>query len=112
MADVDTLLAAREVTHGRFEDNADAFDRLLAACPLEGFDPRERYAISALYFKIARLYSGRMERQHWEDVAGYGAKMVELIEAAESIPETIRATPQASGIASYDGRVIIQGTLR
>lgn len=75
-----SLTDAREATHGRFEDNSEAFDRLLAALPLEGYDPRARYAVAGIYFKLARLYSGRLERQHVEDIEGYAAKLLELID--------------------------------
>lgn len=81
MSDVAALLEERETTHGPFSSNAVAFDRLLNALPLEGFDPRERYAVAAIYFKLARLYSGKMDRQHWEDVEGYARKMLELIDS-------------------------------
>lgn len=83
MPDVETLLATREVTHGPFSSNAVAFDRLLNACPLEGFDPRARYAIAGIYFKLARLYSGKLVREHVEDIEGYAAKLLELIDTAE-----------------------------
>lgn len=77
---VDTLIEQRETTHGPFSSNAVAFDRLLNALPLDGFDPRARYAIAGIYFKLARLYSGKLVREHVEDIEGYARKLLELID--------------------------------
>lgn len=79
---VESLLSDRETTHGPFESNAVAFDRLLAALPLEGYDPRERCAVAMIYMKLARIHTGRgMQRQHWEDVEGYARLVCEMIDA-------------------------------
>lgn len=84
---VNELLQTREATHGPFSSNAVAFDRLLAACPLEGFDPRERCAVAMIYMKLARIYTGRrMSREHWEDVEGYARLVVELIDSTPGHP--------------------------
>jgi hypothetical protein len=80
VSDVSALIEERETTHGPFSSNAVAFDRLLKALPLDGFDPRERCAVAMIYMKLARLYSGKMRREHWEDIEGYARLVVELID--------------------------------
>lgn len=75
------LTAARELTHGRFADNSENFKRLVRAIPFECYDERAWYAIAGIYSKLARLAStGRLEKEHVEDVGGYAAKLMELIE--------------------------------
>lgn len=75
------LIDAREVTHGRFEDNSEAFARLNDALPIHSYDPEVQYAVAALYLKLARIHSGQaMQRQHWEDIEGYGRCVCEMID--------------------------------
>jgi hypothetical protein len=102
MSDVSSLLTARERTHGAFSSNADAFDRLLTACPLEGFDPKERCAVAMIYMKLARLHTGQMRAEHWEDIAGYASLMLDVV--AEQPKRQV-------DIGNYSGSPI-QGTLR
>lgn len=80
------LLDSRERTHGPFSSNAAAFDRLLHALPLDGFDPRERCAVAMVYMKLTRLHTGQMRREHWEDLEGYARLMVELIDSTPGHP--------------------------
>jgi hypothetical protein len=76
----DALIEERAKTHGMFADNSRIFSDLIAACSLENFDPKEQYAVAAIYLKLARLASGQMAREHWEDIEGYARLMVRIID--------------------------------
>lgn len=75
------LLVDRQSTHGSFEENArvsQALKQLLRATNGWGnLTDVERESMDMIALKFSRILSGRsMEKQHWEDVVGYG-KLVE-----------------------------------
>lgn len=75
------LLTTRQTTHGSFQDNAilsQSLKSFMRASPgWAKLTDIEREAIDMISLKFSRILSGKsMERQHWEDVAGY-AKLVE-----------------------------------
>ena len=77
----DPLLTTRQTTHGSFQDNAilsQSLKSFMRASPgWAKLTDIEREAIDMISLKFSRILSGKsMERQHWEDVAGY-AKLVE-----------------------------------
>jgi hypothetical protein len=75
------LLTTRQSTHGDFAENA-LVSQMLKRCfrASTGWDRLtdvEREAMDMIALKFSRILSGKsMERQHWEDVVGYG-KLVE-----------------------------------
>lgn len=77
------ILQIREVTHGSFEDNArmsQSLKLLMRASPgwIRLCDV-EREAMDMIAVKFSRILSGKsLEKQHWEDVVGYG-QLVEKI---------------------------------
>jgi hypothetical protein len=71
MSKTAALLEKREETHGPFSKNVVAFDRLLNALPLEGFDPKERCAVAMIYMKLARLHTGQMRTEQRVDIGCY-----------------------------------------
>ena len=77
-----SLLEAREITHGAFEDNAIISQMLknsFRATPgWARLADVEREAMDMIACKFGRILSGKsMERQHWEDVAGYSTLVTE-----------------------------------
>lgn len=77
----DPLLITRQQTHGDFALNAAISQRLKAffreADGWRNLSEIERESLDMIALKFSRILSGRsMEKQHWEDVAGY-AKLVE-----------------------------------
>lgn len=73
----EALLDQRQDTHGDFSDNArvsQAIKRILRGEPgWELLCDIEREALDMIALKISRILSGKsLERQHWEDVVGYG----------------------------------------
>lgn len=71
------LLVTRESTHGSFADNA-AVSQMLkrvlrSSAGWERLTDIEREAMDMICLKFSRILSGKSrERQHWEDVVGYG----------------------------------------
>jgi hypothetical protein len=79
--DRDPLLATRQSTHGSFQDNAilsQLLKKVIRTAPgWERLTDVEREAMDMICLKFSRVLSGKSrERQHWEDIVGYG-KLVE-----------------------------------
>ena len=77
----DPLLVTRQSTHGDFAENARISQIIKEAYRSspgwEKLTDVERESMDMIALKFSRVLSGKsMERQHWEDVAGY-AKLVE-----------------------------------
>ena len=73
----EVLLSTRENTHGSFPDNARLSQSLKrsfrAELGWELLSDVEREAMDMIALKFSRILSGKsLERQHWEDVVGYG----------------------------------------
>lgn len=78
----DTLLATRQVTHGDFHDNAvlsQMMKRIFRTAPgWEKLTDVEREVLDMIALKQSRILSGKsLEKQHWEDVVGYGKLALE-----------------------------------
>lgn len=78
----DPLLETRQTTHGDFAENARISQYLkwvLRGSP--GWDkitPVEQEVMDMICLKFSRILSGKsLERQHWEDVVGYGKLALE-----------------------------------
>jgi len=74
---VESILTQRQNTHGEFGDNArisQAIKRIMRAEPgWELLTDTERESMDMIALKFSRILSGKsLERQHWEDVVGYG----------------------------------------
>lgn len=74
--ETEKLLEDRQQTHGDFRTNA-RLSQLLKTVfrQYEGWDHLddvEKEVLDMISLKISRILSGRsLERQHWEDIAGY-----------------------------------------
>jgi len=74
---VEGILTQRQNTHGEFGDNArisQAIKRIMRAEPgWELLSDTERESMDMIALKFSRILSGKsLEKQHWEDVVGYG----------------------------------------
>jgi ribosomal protein S10 len=72
------LIATREVTHGSFKENARISQSLKlilrSSHGWQSLTDVEREAMDMISVKFSRISSGRsLEKQHWEDVVGYGS---------------------------------------
>ncbi len=77
------LLADRQTTHGSFEDNARISQGLkewMRGSPgWSKLTDVEREAMDMIALKFSRVLSGRsLEKQHWEDVVGYGQLVLNI----------------------------------
>ena len=71
------IIAERQTTHGMFEDNArvsQVIKEIFRAQPgWANLTDVERECMDMIALKFSRMLSGRsLEKQHWEDVVGYG----------------------------------------
>jgi hypothetical protein len=74
---VEGLIAQRQNTHGEFGDNArvsQAIKRIFRGeLGWEVLTDTERESMDMIALKFSRILSGKsLEKQHWEDVVGYG----------------------------------------
>ena len=77
------LLIDRHSTHGSFEDNARISQGLkewMRGSPgWSKLTDIEREAMDMIALKFSRVLSGRsLEKQHWEDVVGYGQLVLNI----------------------------------
>ena len=74
----DPLLVEREKTHGSFLVNAEVFQALWAATPVQGLQlltVDQHLALVMIYVKLARVLSNPKTKDSWDDIAGY-AKLI------------------------------------
>ncbi len=77
------LLTDRNSTHGSFEDNARVSQGLkewMRGSPgWAKLTDVEREAMDMIALKFSRVLSGKsLEKQHWEDVVGYGQLVLNI----------------------------------
>ena len=77
------LLTDRHSTHGSFEDNAKISQGLkewMRNSPgWRNITDVEREAMDMIALKFSRILSGKsLEKQHWEDIVGYGQLALNL----------------------------------
>src|SRR6266403_5069658 len=77
------LLTDRHSTHGSFEDNAKISQGLkewMRNSPgWRNITDVEREAMDMIALKFSRVLSGKsLEKQHWEDVVGYGQLVLNI----------------------------------
>jgi len=77
------LLTDRQSTHGSFEDNARISQGLkewMRGSPgWSKLTDVEREAMDMIALKFSRVLSGKsLEKQHWEDIVGYGQLALNL----------------------------------
>jgi len=105
MTDIDTTLAEREKTHGRWIDTAGLFDTLIGALEKEevwgNLSPTCRAAITMICMKMARIVCGDPEHpDHWRDIAGYAS----LEERRINPPAHVEANMDGSYFTEIGGR--------
>ena len=76
------ILAARQKTHGDFNQNAfisQALKEVLwSHCELGKLSPVHREALEMICFKMSRIIAGNDNcRDHWDDIAGYATLAAE-----------------------------------
>ncbi len=81
--EVKDLLTDRGTTHGSFEDNARISQGLkewMRGSPgWAKLTDVEREAMDMIALKFSRVLSGKsLEKQHWEDIVGYGQLALNL----------------------------------
>lgn len=85
MGDIHSLLKEREVSHGRFAHNADAWDGL---CTLFNhhcvglLSTRQQLALSLIFLKLARISQNPDNADNWRDIAGYAQLIVNDLETS------------------------------
>jgi len=71
------LLRERSRTHGNFAENAKWSQRLKDIYSEAGYDKMNvvhREALDMIAVKLSRILSGQAKhKDHWDDIAGYGA---------------------------------------
>ncbi len=72
MKPVESLLAERNTTHGKFEDNARLAQQLKAILRDHKMTDIQKEAMDMICCKLARIRSGHADfKDHWDDIAGY-----------------------------------------
>ncbi len=82
---IETTLAEREKTHGRYRESAALAQTLKqvvrAHAVRSAVAPYQLEAIDMILFKIARIISGNpAHADHWHDVAGYATLVLKELE--------------------------------
>lgn len=70
---IDEILNQRELTHGKFKDQARIAQGLkFELGDLLNLTPTQREALEMITHKIARIVAGNPNcKDHWDDIAGY-----------------------------------------
>jgi hypothetical protein len=87
MTDINTLLAERGKTHGKYEDHARVTQQLKeimhAGVKWNALNNSEKEALEMIAHKIGRILSGNPHfKDHWDDIAGYSTLVANDVDRA------------------------------